>query len=487
MIPPVMVPAILIAVSIPLLFLYFIRRLDIYGSERSKLFLLALAWGMLATVGAYVVNHSLWEYTNTLPQIVVTRLTAPITEELFKSLILIYLVRRTDFTYFVDGAVYGFAVGTGFAVVENVSYLYRVPESETLIVAVIRVFSAALLHGTASGIVGTTLGRFRFGRGISRTLSPVLGLGAAMALHITYNNTVTAEGLGALAVLLGIGIGLGGVALTAASVIAGLREERSWLHETLGLKLRVSEEEATIIQHLGDLDKLLQPVTKRFGKRKRDQVATFLHLEARLGLKREVEEKAIDPEAKAELHNQVVAMEEQLDSARRDVGVYVMAYVRSILPPTKWSIWVRLAQILATRQSPATSSVWLDVTARFSKRDGGREGDGLYAHLERKLDVQAETATIARSRVEELPEELRNCVHWVMREKEVTLRHVVQGLRHEDEAALSMLNHLTERGFLHRTEVDGEARYRPRVAAKDAQSKVDLWRAAHRKIQRPSA
>ncbi|MBK9207159.1 MAG: PrsW family intramembrane metalloprotease [Anaerolineales bacterium] len=37
--------------------------------------------------------------------------TAPILEEILKSLILIYLVKRAEFNYVVDGAIYGFGAG----------------------------------------------------------------------------------------------------------------------------------------------------------------------------------------------------------------------------------------------------------------------------------------------------------------------------------------------------------------------------------------
>lgn len=486
MVPPVMIPAIIIAVSIPLLFLYFIHRLDLYGTERPKLLVLAFGWGALATAGAYLINHSLWEFTQILPQPVVTRLTAPITEEFLKSLILIYLVRRKDFTYVVDGAIYGFTVGTGFAVIENVSYLYRVPESATLAIAVIRVFSAALLHGTASGIVGTTLGRLRFREGRSRTLSFILGLGAAIALHLTYNNTVTAEGLGGMAIVLGIAIGLSGVVLTAAFITAGMREEKRWLRETLGLESSVSEEEASLIQHMGDLDVLLAPVTRLFGKQKRDKAAKFLHLEAQLGLKREVEEKTVDPKLRGELHDQVLAMEQELDTTRREVGLYVMSYIRSILPSTKWSIWARIGQAVETQQISTEPSLWLRINARLAKSTGSNAGEGLYEGLQSVLDRRTQAATAMPSHVEELPEELRRCMHWVIKEKEVTLHHVVQGLRHEDEVAHSMLSYLTERGFLHRTMVSGETRYRARVGANEEHPALNLWQAARQKIQKSS-
>jgi len=68
--------------------------------------------------------------------------TAPIVEEVFKSLILLYLVRRANTTFFVDGAVYGFAAGIGFAIAENMLYLSRLDADASVVVATSRAFLA---------------------------------------------------------------------------------------------------------------------------------------------------------------------------------------------------------------------------------------------------------------------------------------------------------------------------------------------------------
>src|SRR5512140_2173399 len=113
------------------------------------------------------------------------------------------------------------------------------------------------------------------------------------------------------------------------------------------MKVGVSEEEASVVQHLGDLDRLLAPIEKRFGKAKRRSVANFLHLEAQLGLTQDLKDKTTDESLRAELEAHVAAIERQLDRERRSVGVYAMVYVRSIFPMTAWSLWARLGQTLA--------------------------------------------------------------------------------------------------------------------------------------------
>src|SRR5258707_15573556 len=107
-----------IAFIIPLVFLLVVRRFDLYGTGKYRFNLVTLIWGLIAYMLAARINpamiHAGWV---THDQVV--RFTAPIIEELLKALILIYLVQRADFNYVVDGAIYGFGSGIGFAIVEN--------------------------------------------------------------------------------------------------------------------------------------------------------------------------------------------------------------------------------------------------------------------------------------------------------------------------------------------------------------------------------
>src|SRR6266851_309115 len=114
--------AILIASVMPLVFLYLLRWLDFFETQRFRFILLALVWGGICLGFSYLVDHPL-RFILGLP--FVATHTAPAVEEIFKSLVLLYLVRRAAITSFVDGAVYGFATGIGFAIVENMLYLSR--------------------------------------------------------------------------------------------------------------------------------------------------------------------------------------------------------------------------------------------------------------------------------------------------------------------------------------------------------------------------
>ena len=360
-----MILAIVVAVSVPLLFLYLVRWLDLYASGSFRAIVICLLWGVTAFILAFQAN------TFALSLVgfgLLVTLVAPIIEEILKSLSLIYYVSRPDFTYFVDGAIYGFAVGTAFAVLENLLYLGRARSEAGLLVALSRAFSTSLMHGSASALVGVSLGRLRFGRGFSRVASVLLGWAVAMALHITFNNVINRD-QGSLTLLLAVIIGLGGVGLTAAFIFWGLSEERRWLRETLGLHVGVSAGESAIVQQLDNLDPLLAPIGERFGADKRKQVEALLRLQAQLGLKRKVQEMTPDPKLRAEMGAQVTALRQEMDTVRRALGLYCMAYVRSILPPETEPLWAHLGRTLETREASSARSVWSTLGDKIQERN----------------------------------------------------------------------------------------------------------------------
>jgi RsiW-degrading membrane proteinase PrsW (M82 family) len=357
--------AIVIAVTIPLLFLALVRWLDLYASGSFRTVVLCLVWGMAAFYLALQVNTFAMRFVG---YGLLLTLAAPIIEEILKSLALVYFVRRPDFTYFVDGAIYGFAAGTAFALLENLLYLSRASAQMGPLVALSRGFSTALMHGSASALVGVALGRLRFSRGPGRVASLLLGWAAAMTLHISFNNVVNAQ-QGLLTLGLAIVLGLGGVGLTVAFIFWGLAEERRWLRETLTPAAGVSAGEAAVVQQMADLDTLLAPVTEHFGPAKRQQVAKFLQLQAQMGLKRKAQALTPDPALAATLAGQVADLRREMDSLRRDVGVYCMAYVRSILPPAGEPLWERLAQATdAAASTPAARSLWGALDERLGDR-----------------------------------------------------------------------------------------------------------------------
>ncbi len=351
-----------ISIAIPLVFLWLVRRLDLYASGTFDAIIVCFSWGVLSFIAAYLIHREALPWVGRGLLVVVV---APIIEELLKSLVLVYHVRRPDFTYFVDGAIYGFAVGTAFAILETPYYL--VTRGGGLEMALLRSFSTSLMHGSASALVGVALGRLRFGHGPTRVASLLLGWAGAIALHMAFNHVVNGP-RGLLVLVMGVAIGLSGVALTVMFILWGLREERSWLRDTLGLGVGVSVGESAMVQRIENFDTLLAPIAERFGEEKREQVEEFLRLQARLGLKRKTQELTPDPKLRAQLALQVDELRDRVDVLRRAVGVYCMSYVRSILPPETEPFWSRLEQSLIEKQATPSSPTGLNLWSNLGDK-----------------------------------------------------------------------------------------------------------------------
>jgi RsiW-degrading membrane proteinase PrsW (M82 family) len=382
--------AILIASIIPLGFLFLINWLNFFETHRVRPLLLALVWGAISVELSYLVDHPI-RLIMGMP-FVATHL-APSVEEIFKSLVLLYLVRRADTTSFVDGAVYGFAAGIGFAIAENMLYLSRVDIDTGVVIGTLRAFGASVLHGSTTAIVGMAVAGFPLGRIKHPLLAWVVGLAIAITIHTAYNNTAFHQfTFGQTSFLVLTAIALSALVLATSGMLWGLRLERRKLRKSLGLKTGVSKGEALLVQRMDDLDDLLAPIEERYGEIKREQVANALLLGAQLAMKQDQIRKTRDPELRTELAPQITELKRELKQARNDVGIYIMSYVRSIIPKTTWSLWARLGQILAKLETPRMN-LWDVLEAKLDVHDSA--GEGMHARIRTELAARAGAAALA--------------------------------------------------------------------------------------------
>ena len=389
--------AILIVSIIPLAFLLLIKWLNFFETHRTRLILLALVWGAFSVELSYLVDHPIRMIMG-MP--FVATHTAPFVEEIFKSLILLYLVRRADTTFFVDGAVYGFASGIGFAIAENMLYLSRVDIDTGVVLGTVRAFVSSVMHGSTTAIVGMAVAGFPM-RFLNRhpLLAWLAGLTVAIAIHTTYNNTAFHNFVfGQTGYLVLAGIAFGAFLLVAAAITWGLRREHRLLHRSLGKSASVSKGEAMLVQRMDDLDELLAPVEERYGEVKREQVANALLLAAQLAMKQDQIRKTKDPELRAELAPQITELKQELKQARNDVGIYIMSYVRSIIPKTTWSLWARLEQKLG--KSDATrGNLWKMLETKLVGHNS--TGEGMHSRIRAILDARTQAAALATEGEEE--------------------------------------------------------------------------------------
>jgi len=378
--------SILVASVVPLAFLFLVKWLNFFETHRFRLILLALVWGGLSLELSYLTAHPM---ALLLGRPFVSTHISPFVEEIFKSLILLYLVRRGDTTSFVDGAVYGFACGIGFAIVENMLYLSRVDVDTGVVVGTVRAFISSVGHGSFTAMVGMALAGFPLGPINHPLLRWLVGLAVAITLHTAYNNIAFHNFVfGHTGLLILAVISFGSLLCVAAAILWGLSRERRKLRKSLGMK----SGEARLVQRIDDLDDLLAPIEERFGEVKRMQVENAIHLSAELAMKQELIRKTKDPEVRAELAPQITELKRELKQARGDVGIYIMSYVRSIMPKTTWSLWARLEQA-RSKLAPAGTSLWATLAGRLPGKNS--TGSAMHARIRAELEARAHSAALA--------------------------------------------------------------------------------------------
>jgi RsiW-degrading membrane proteinase PrsW (M82 family) len=159
-----------------------------------------LALGAAVAVACYFVNGALIDALQWTPR-TYARSAGPLVEELAKGLLLVLLIRANRVGFLVDAAIIGFALGAGFAVVENVVYQALVPDAG-LGTWIVRGFGTALMHGGVAAIFAMMGLALRDRANSSAPWVFLPGFAIAAALHVGYNQLVAAPRLATLAVLL---------------------------------------------------------------------------------------------------------------------------------------------------------------------------------------------------------------------------------------------------------------------------------------------
>ena len=125
-----------------LLFLVGLVQLDGYKLVRLRMMLALIATGALAAGISYLINNTAYNHFSG-DFTAYSRYVSPWIEESLKAALLVFLIRTRRVGLPVDAAIAGFAIGTGFALVENVYYLGT--RSHALLpVAMIRGFGTAI-------------------------------------------------------------------------------------------------------------------------------------------------------------------------------------------------------------------------------------------------------------------------------------------------------------------------------------------------------
>lgn len=190
-----------------LLFLVALQGLDSYKLVTARTVFVALIAGALAAGLCFAFNTFVFR---TFPeyQDQYARFGAPVVEELAKSAYWIFLIATARAAFMADSAICGFAVGAGFALIENMTYLHLL-QGKSAGIWILRGFGTAVMHGGVAAL-GAAISAFllerRQGRDV-RLFAP--GLLVAVVLHSLFNQSLGSPVASTVAAVVGLPVILG--------------------------------------------------------------------------------------------------------------------------------------------------------------------------------------------------------------------------------------------------------------------------------------
>jgi RsiW-degrading membrane proteinase PrsW (M82 family) len=314
-----------------LMFLAALRLLDSYKLVKLRTVGAALAAGAAAAAVCYEINTFVFRNLPENPDLYI-HFGAPVVEELAKGTFWIFLIATARVAFMVDSAICGFAVGAGFALVENVYYLQSL-HGHGAGVWVLRGFGTAVMHGGVAAIgafLSVYLSESRQWRGV-RQFAP--GLVAAMMLHSLFNQGVLSPAGSTAATIAG---------LPVIFMVVFYFSERS-LQRWLGGKLDQDIDMIAMIAS-GEYKQTpqgayLMSLNGAFPPEVRGDMLTFLHLTLELSarakgdlMRREVGLE-VPPDPAVEAHFR------ELKYLEKSIGPTGMLAIRPLLSQTPRDLW----------------------------------------------------------------------------------------------------------------------------------------------------
>ncbi len=179
------IPQLLVGLSPVLLFLAALRFLDSFRLVAFHQLVLSLLAGIGAAVACLFLNDALLTLTGT-ERLFYSQTVAPIVEETFKASTIVFLIATRRVGFMVDSAIHGFAIGAGFAVMENIVYLIALPDAD-IFLWLVRGLGTAMMHGAATSMVAI-VGKTLSDRYEARTVIAFIpGLLLAIVVHGVFN------------------------------------------------------------------------------------------------------------------------------------------------------------------------------------------------------------------------------------------------------------------------------------------------------------
>jgi RsiW-degrading membrane proteinase PrsW (M82 family) len=299
--------------TLPVLcFLGLLVLMDSFKLVTRTTVLLSIGVGVLTAFVALQINTGLLDRLEmSLPAY--RRYGGPVIEETAKALWIVVLVRARRLGFLVDAAIHGFAVGTGFALVENVHYLRTLSDASVLL-WIVRGFGTAILHGSTTAIFAT-LAKGLTDRHGSASLPLFVGpLALAILIHSTFNHFVLPP-LAMTALLL--------VVMPLLFIFVFEQSEkatRRWLGTSFDSRLELLDLILSGDVRQTHVGSYLQSLRDRFPPVVVGDMLCFLRIHLELSMRAKTQLLAREAGTKLEIGDEVRANFEELEYLERSIG-----------------------------------------------------------------------------------------------------------------------------------------------------------------------
>src|SRR5436190_21501408 len=172
------------------LFLMALLYLASFKLVRPRVLVELIIIGCLAAAASLLINY--WLLRLGASRYMLTRYDAPAVEEILKAIPIIVMLRDRQIGFLIDAAICGFAIGTGFALTENLYFVSSLAAAPPAL-WIVRGFGTAIMHGGTTAIMAM----------MTKALSnPLVGIAIAFAMHSLFNNFVLSPAMETLVIIL---------------------------------------------------------------------------------------------------------------------------------------------------------------------------------------------------------------------------------------------------------------------------------------------
>jgi RsiW-degrading membrane proteinase PrsW (M82 family) len=314
-----------------LLFLGALQGLDSYKLVSARTVFAALLAGAVAAGLCFAFNtlifRSFPEYQDQY-----ARIGAPVVEELAKSAYWIFLIATARAVFMADSAICGFAVGAGFALIENMTYLHLL-QGTSAGIWILRGFGTAVMHGGVAAL-GAAISAFllesRRWRGVA-LFAP--GLLAAIVLHSLFNQNLQSPVASTVAAFVGLPVIL---------VFVFYLSERS-LRRWLGSKL---DQDIDMLSMIGSMEfqqtrigAYLTNLQEAFPPAVRGDMLSLLQLTSELSARAKSELMLRELGMEVPSDPELAGLFTELRYLEKSIGPTGMLAVRPLLSQTPRDLW----------------------------------------------------------------------------------------------------------------------------------------------------